>query len=158
METIKKIINWIINLFRKDEEEDWEVEESSKNLDIELEKKLKIIYTSEQYKISKQNIYEEFEEFKKEHSEKIGKFYDSEWGTFKVTGIKEPWFLKSPMLKDECNFYWSFDEMFIVIPLDNFEIDSIPINELEDYCTEISKDSIVKMSKKFVENTKGEEE
>lgn len=149
MGIIKKIINWIKTLFKKQKEEDWDVEEFSKNLDIELEKKLKIIYDSESYKIEKKNIYEEFEEFKKEHKDKIGKFYDSEWGTFKVTGVKEPWFLKSPILKDECNFYWKFQEMFLVEPLDNFEIDDIPLNELEDYCTEISKEHIINKAKEF---------
>ena len=140
LEVVKKHLQDHLNK-EEDKEEEWEVVEfsknlNSKNLNIELEKKLKTIYASEHYKISKQSIYEDFEEFKKEHSEKIGKFYDSEWGTFKVTGIKEPWFLKSPILKDEYNFYWKFDKMFIVSPLDNFEIDEIPINELE-YCTEI---------------------
>lgn len=147
---MENIINWIKNLFKKkDFDVDKFIEESESN----LQEKLEIIYESESYKNAKKQIFEWHEEFKEEHKDKIGKYFESDFGCFKILKVKEPWFLKSPILIDSANFEWKFDESFEVEPFDSTEFWEVTLQDLE-YSTQISKEYLIKRAKEFVNYTK----
>jgi len=143
--SIKKIINWIKNLFKKEE---FDVEAFSKEADETLKEKLKVIYKMDSYKKAKKNFYGWYEEFKEEHKDKIGKVFESNFGVFKIIKVKEPWFLKSPILIDSANFEWKFEESFEVEPFDNQDFWEVTLQDLE-YSTEVSKEELIKKAKNF---------
>lgn len=152
---MKRFIEWIKSLFKREEE--FDVEVFSKGADEVLKQKLKIIYASYSYRKERKEIYEWYEEFKEEHKDKIGKIFECEYGTFKITKVKEPWFLKSPILVDSANFKWKFDEAFEVEPLDNYVLYEINIRELEQQADEVSKEYLSERLNRFVKHKKGEQ-
>lgn len=143
---VKKKINWIKNLFKKEE---FDVEKFSKEADENLKRKLKIIYKTDWYKKQKKDVYEWYEEFKEEHKDKIGKSFESDFGIFKIIKVKEPWFLKSPILIDSANFNWKFEKSFEVEPFDNQDFYEVTLQDLE-YSIEINKEGLIKRAKSFV--------
>jgi hypothetical protein len=147
---IKMIINWFKSLFK---EEEFDVEKFSEEADKRLKDKLKIIEKSKEYKEAKENIYKTYEEFKEENKDMIGKVYlDEERGSFfKVIKVKEPWFLKSPILVDEANFKWKFDESFEITYFDSCFLDTLELDYIKESCTEYSKEDY---EKKFKGNLK----
>lgn len=140
------ISKWIKSLFEKEE---FNMEEFSDNLDEILERKLKIIYKSDSYKRVKKEVYEDYEEFKEEHKDMIGKiFHSDEMGYFKIIRVKEPWFLKSPILIDSANFKWRFQEEFEVQVFDGY-LEDLGLEHIESDCYETTKEGMEKSLKDF---------
>ena len=152
---IKRLLNWLRSFFVKEDfdeedfdEEGFDVEEFSKNAEKELKEKLKIIYKSKEYKKSKKEIYKYYGEFKEENNKLIGKIFEhNEVGFFKIIKVKEPWFLKSPILIDSANFKWKFEEVFDIRPFDGLYIEEISLDEIEKNCVECSRENY----KKYIE-------
>jgi len=135
---IKKIINWIKNLFRKEEQSP---DELYKEVHDDLDKKLKVIYKSDWYKERKKNFYKRYEEFKEETKHLIGKIFEhDEIGFYKILNVQKPWFLKSPILTDSANFQWKFDEEFDVETFDYNECTEVDLPIIQE-STEYSKEA-----------------